>query len=817
MVKKTRLTYLLKTIRKNGVSFFDVALIAATSIAIFLGIQSGAVTILNHTDAYFRENRLASVEITCANGITAEDIQALNDLEQVDTAEGGYQTTAMMEGTEEVFQVHLRSLLEELNQPVIVEGVLPQTGEQVAVEEKFAREQGISLGDWVNIDHDGQLNFDVFQVTAIINDPCYTCVDIVDARGRAMAGFGSVDYYLEFVPDAFNTGYFGNCYTTAYAQNQALSIVDFYSDDYAVREAQLLETLEVFAGERAQQRCESLTDLVTQMGGDASQISREDWVLLGRNSMGDVSGVKTVVQGLFTLSYSFSLIFLLVAVIVCYAAVVKLIDGQRNLIGAQKALGFRGGEILCHFLGYNLLCALLGIAIGYAGAVIIVENLVLYIFGSEFAYPSIPLGFAWKEAVAVAVLCLAIFVAATFAGCLQAVRKSAISLLRGEIPGQKKAYFFESWPLYRKMSLYNRTMIRNVLLDKGRILITIMGVIGCMSLLMITYTLKTSISNATDVQFENYFLYENRLEINSQTGDVQQFESVLDESGIAYLRIQDKLHSYRALDQNWGAVRVIALSGEEKLDGFLHFEDIETGQSAQIPTDGVLISRKCAENNDLSVGDMIELMDASGNPKQCRVAGVIEHYLPYHLLVTSQQYYQQLLGQPSDASIFLLKGDISGLYEKVRGLDGFLSLKDNSEYKNSFSSFNLVIGVCVVFSAILAVLVLLNQMTMYISRKATELTVMRINGYTIRETEAFISQDNLFLIGIGMILGSIVGTPLAQLEVIIVESGPSRYIRTANPMACVFGAGLCGLFAILVNKIALRKIRKLRLTNVNGN
>lgn len=62
--------HLFRTIKKSGVSFFAVAFIAATSIAIFLGLQSSANAILKEADRYFVTNHLESLEITCANGIT---------------------------------------------------------------------------------------------------------------------------------------------------------------------------------------------------------------------------------------------------------------------------------------------------------------------------------------------------------------------------------------------------------------------------------------------------------------------------------------------------------------------------------------------------------------------------------------------------------------------------------------------------------------------------------------------------------------------------------------------------------------------------
>lgn len=875
MVKKTQGKYLAKAIKKTGVSFFAVALIAATSIAIYLGIQSGAVAMLKQADRYFRENHLASVETACANGITQTDVEELAGQSFADTVEGGYQTMVLMDGESETLIVQVRSLLQDMNQPVLIEGELPSKAQEVAVEQKFASEQGISLGDEIRIEHDGELLYDTFCVTAIINEPSFSCGDIEDARGRDEVGTGSASYYMEVMKDAFDVSYYDYCYTTVYVENNALSELYFYSDEYAQLESELVSAVEAFGKERASLRYNSLTqdaeeklcdaenelndakaeladgeaefsereqlltadqrkaaeadlagarqkieDAETELADarqKAEEIEQKDWIVSARNNMGDVSAIEIIVEGLFTLSYSFALIFLLVAIVVCYAAVVKMIDDERMLIGAQKALGFTTKEIFFHYLSYNVLSAILGIILGWVCGVIIVENLVLYVFRAEFLYEKIPLTFVWKEAVIVAGLCLAIFIVATFAGCFKVIRQPAVSLLRGELPTQKKAYFFESWGIYKKLKLYSRTMIKNVLGDKGRILTMIMGVVGCMSLLIITFTLKFSISGATDVQFENYFLYENRLVVNSEEADLRAYEQVLDEEGISYRRIQDKLQNFRLKGEDWTTIHAIAVDDIRELEGFLYLEDIESGREASLPSDGALISRKCAENKGLQAGSVIELMDAEGNPRECRVAGVVEHYLPYHQIVMTTEYYQEVMGEDADACIFLLKGDISGLYEKVADRDGFMSLRDNSEYKNTFSSINLVIGICLTFSAILAVLVLFNQINMYINRKAKELAVMRINGYTRKETKQFVSRDNVVLVALGLLAGCIIGTPLAQLEVRIMETGASRYITTPNLLACFLSVIICSVFAIVINKLALRKIDHLNLTNVSGN
>ena len=142
MVKKTQRIYLFKTIKKNIISFIAVALIAATSIAIYLGIQSGAVAILKHAGKNFAENRLATSEITCANGITQEDINALATQPEVDTVEGGYRTTALVDTPKEKINVQIRSLLKEMNRPTVLEGNLPTADNEVAIEQRFVLEQG---------------------------------------------------------------------------------------------------------------------------------------------------------------------------------------------------------------------------------------------------------------------------------------------------------------------------------------------------------------------------------------------------------------------------------------------------------------------------------------------------------------------------------------------------------------------------------------------------------------------------------------------------------------------------------------------------
>ena len=164
-----------------------------------------------------------------------------------------------------------------------------------------------------------------------------------------------------------------------------------------------------------------------------------------------------------------------------------------------------------------------------------------------------------------------------------------------------------------------------------------------------------------------------------------------------------------------------------------------------------------------------------------------------------------------------MKGNIDGLYEAVKDMDGFLSLRDNSEFVGMGDVMNIIVIICFIFAALMAVLVMLNQNVMYIEQKARELSVMRINGFTMKETRVFVSRDNFVLTAMGILAGCVMGILLGYWVLLILEVGVTHYIRTPSWKACLIAAAICGSFAYAMNRIAARRIAKLNLTNVNAN
>ena len=542
-----------------------------------------------------------------------------------------------------------------------------------------------------------------------------------------------------------------------------------------------------------------------------------DWIVSGRQDIGDVRSIAIAVEGLYGLSYSMAIIFVIVAITVCYAAISRMISESSSLMGMQKALGFTTKEIRNHFLAYSIFCGIWGALEGWLFGYAVVQFMNVKIYQTLFLMGDVPLAFSWDSAIWVSVFFVGIFIVSAWAACSRKSGMPATELLRGETTKRDRKFWFESWKSYQNLRLYNKTMIKNVLADKSRMLTTVMGVAGCATLLVISFTLLLTMRESETVPFEEYFLYENRLVVDSTKTDGTAFEEVLQEKNIPYTRILDKLRLCRPIDGEWSGGHIVAVSDGETLKDFMVLEDPETREVLDVPEEGALVSVRCAETFGLEKGSELEMLGADGTPRRIRVSGVVEHYLAYNLFVISDSYYESVFGETADESVFLLKGSIDGLYETVNDMEGFLSIRDNSEYVGIGDVLNIIVIVCFVFAALMAVMVMLNQNVMYIEEKAKELSVMRINGFTLKETRVFVSRDNFVLTALGIVAGWIFGMILGYQVLRILEVGVNHYIRSPSWKACLIAGAICGIFAWAMNRIAVRRIAKLNLTNVNAN
>ncbi len=819
-MRKTQRKYLFRTIKKNSISFVAVALIAAMTISLFMGFRLASKAVRQDLHGYFIDNKLETLQVLCANGITDEDLNAIAGHQGVDIVEGGYSSMVVMSFENEKLPIQALSLGKQVNIPVVIEGNLPKNAGEVAIEEKLSLRKNINVGDSITLEHDGSLVRDTFVVTAIINCPDYCSSVSTEARGITKKGLGAADFYIGFTKESFDINYYQGSYTIARVRNNSLDNNYYFSKEYEKEEKAFLNSFEEFACERADIRYETLMEeakpAIEAGLMSEGEIKHKDWVILSREEIGDLCLITPLMDVCNELSLTLSVLFLFVTLIVCYATTTRIIDEQRELIGAQKAMGFSGKEIIGQYVIYNLLSGLLAVVVSILTSLGI-QKIALTVYEGDFLLGDIPLLFDWKDTGIVAVCCLAAFALMSYFVSRMTVNKSATILMRRENVYKRKPFFFESWTFYKKIRLYTRVMIKNVLSEKERMLTTVVGVVGSMCMMVISFNLKLSITEANELQYKDYYLFNNRIIVDTNTGSVDEFEKLLDNNNIPYTLVQDKAKTMKTEDGSIAICRIITARDNETIKDFINLKDIYTEETVSLPKDGLLVSRKCAEEYNMSKGTIVKLMDLEGNPKEFRIAGVIEHYHPYHLFVASEEYYEMVMEEEADNSVLMVKGNIEGIINELSSLEGYMGVSDGSEYVIAVDIVNVVIVVLLVLSLIVSLLVILNQLIIHINRKSRELAVIRINGYTIKETKAYVYKDNIVLTVVGMLIGNVIGMALSRFVISIIESNLYHYVRSPFLLATVYACGFVILFSLIVNIIGLRKIKTLNMTNVSAN
>ena len=126
-----------------------------------------------------------------------------------------------------------------------------------------------------------------------------------------------------------------------------------------------------------------------------------------------------------------------------------------------------------------------------------------------------------------------------------------------------------------------------------------------------------------------------------------------------------------------------------------------------------------------------------------------------------------------------------------------------------------VVLIYLVLAVLMAIVVLLNLNVMFIEEKKRELIVLMINGYSTKDARHYISYDSIVLTILGIIVGLILGCIMGSITVASIEPSTGVFVKDADLWAILIGIAGSAVLAIIMGKIALRRIKKFKLTDIN--
>lgn len=579
--------------------------------------------------------------------------------------------------------------------------------------------------------------------------------------------------------------------------------------------------------EENHQKLEDAKADIIQAKADLADVDVPEWYVLDRNYITTCVAYAQDSERIGNIGNVFPVIFFLVAALVSLTTMTRMVEEERVQIGTLKALGYRKSSIAAKYVMYAFLATMLGGTIGTLigqiifPAVIMNAYKIAYVTLTDFVTP-IHLKYSLISMIAAVVSTTA----ATLAACYKELLAAPAELMRPAAPKIGKRVFLERITfIWKHLNFSNKAAVRNLFRYKKRLFMTVLGIGGCMGLLLVGFGVKDSIMTIGDRQYNFIHTYQVKMTLADADTDEEKQEvldSVLKESTTKAAMLSHE----STIDACCGAngekkqsTYLFIPSDADELDEFVSLQNRISGQKYTLDDEGVIISEKLATLLDVSEGDDIYLEVSSLNYKPVKVMHIAENYY-YHYVYMTPECYKSLFGKdieydeifvvnkdPEDISY---ENDFSAKYLDNNAVSGITFTRTISDrIESMITSMNIVTYVLVVSAGLLAFIVLYNLNNINISERQRELATLKVLGFYDGEISMYVFRENIMLTVLGTIFGIFFGIWLHRFVILTAELDIMMFGRQIYTKSYIYSILLTIGFSIIVNIVMHWKMKKI--------
>ena len=554
-----------------------------------------------------------------------------------------------------------------------------------------------------------------------------------------------------------------------------------------------------------------------------ADLKKPTWYVWGRNKVTSTESFGQDAGRISNIGKFFPVIFFLVAALVSLTTMTRMIEEQRQQIGTLKALGYSDGVIAFKYFAYAMLSTVSGALAGVVVGEKILPWVIMNAYGMLYTglpYYMTPLN--WEQgglAILASAACTGV---ATIAACYKELAAGPAELMRPEAPKNGKRIFLERiGVLWKHLTFTQKSTVRNLVRYKKRFFMTVIGIGGCMGLILVGFGLQDSITAIAKNQFVSLFTYQANAVLNS---DVDESEKEALQTDLEnYSGIDELLEMYcQNIELQTDKKTVDAVLEVPKeltnFNDFYAFRDRKSGEVYEFPTDGgAAISEKTATMLGVKAGDTVQLKKGD-DIVDVKISIIVENYVR-HYLYLAPDLYEELFGGAPDYNQLLMKyQDTSSNYEtalgeKIMTYDGVAAISFTSDLidqiDNMLRSLDIVIVVLIVSAGLLAFVVLYNLNNINITERQRELATLKVLGFFDGEVASYVYWENMVLTLFGVIAGMGIGTFLHHCVIQTVEVDMMMFGRNVFPRSYGWSALITLAFALFVNFMMFYRLRKI--------
>ena len=545
-------------------------------------------------------------------------------------------------------------------------------------------------------------------------------------------------------------------------------------------------------------------------------IEDAQWYIRNRASVGSYASIDSDTSSIETIGVSFSIIFLIVAILISLTTITRMVEEERGLIGTYKALGYRGKEIMAKYLLYAAGACAFGAAAGLLCGYVLLPKFLFVIFQYMYILPTLHLVFDPLYAgVSVAIFFVGI-VGSAFLACRTELAQTPAALMRPKAPRGGSRIVLERIPfVWNRLSFLNKVTMRNLFRYKKRFFMTVAGIAGCTALLVCGFVIKDSVDALQPAQYGHVYGYdimyvtgEDDLEdVTAWAQDRQETSELLE------MRVDSVTVSRDGAEED---MQLMVIPEGESFKGYIALEN-EGGVSVDMDECGMAITKNASVILGFQEGEDVLVQTSELSEANVSVGVIAQNYLGNFMVMTQDAYEEAFGAYKANAAFMNVKAgaDPIALNEELSQRGDVLSTVCIADLSATFeSAFYLITAVTILLigmAAALAFVVLFTLSTTNISERLRELATIKVLGFRRGEVHRYVNKETFILTLIGMIIGLPLGRWLGGLLTVVLEMPGVYFAVSLEPTSYLICAGFTLLFTLLVNLATNRTLDRVNM------
>lgn len=761
MVKSSLKRKLVRDVQGAKIQFLSIIIMLTLGVAVFIGLDSTWRSLEEYTAAIGTENNLADIQVFAKN-IEDEDIAKVRQLDEVESAERRLNLQVKIAELPEA-KLELNGMESgEISTFTLREGTDELQKGEAMLDVSFARANHIAVGDFITLQL--QERKATFQITGLCTSAAY-----IYTTSDATA----------VIPDHKQYGFI-------VVRSQDTMLITGQSELY---NELLVTTTDHTDDEELKNKLSSLLD--SKLIGSMTKLE----------SRNDLS-VKQKVAQYQSIGNLFPLVFFAVVILMTFTTMIRLMNNQRQQIGLLKAMGYTRTQISIHYISYGIWISIVGSALGIWMGWKIIPVRIWKFFEELFVLPDAPIVLYWPKVIMVIVLAISSTVLASLYVCLQTEREQPASLMRPKL-AQNGSHIalerFESW--WRRLSATSKLILRQMFRNKIRLFMTVLGVLGCMALLLTALGMRDTINNVADSAYGKTYLYETKNYLNEGISEnvtdslqyQEQMEPILERKLILSSDSKTKM----------GMIHVLNSPSQ-----FIHFFDLK-GRQLNLKADSVLITQKTADLYNLQIGEKIYVRISAEQLVDFKVADITKINIGQGVYISREAW--QAKGLTFTPTAILSGSGATALPKEI--IAKAVDTKDQSrEFMTSMNSTLSLTVMMIGAAAVLACIVLYNLGMLNLAERERDLATLLVLGFHPKELRGFVVIENIIFSLMGILIGIPVGFVLHRKIFANAGMGDELdFTAIISNKSIVLSILFTIIIALVVNLLVLSRVKKIRM------